>query len=68
MLKEKKNDFIYKNVKRFQPRTTISQDVQTRFPVQLAYAKFISKIKGNIWGSAVSMILGTILKISLYSR
>ena len=28
-------------------RTTISQDVQTRFPVQLAFAKFLSKIKGN---------------------
>ena len=39
------------------PRTTISQDVQTRFSVQLAFAKFLSKIKGNFWGSAVSMIL-----------
>ena len=29
------------------PRTTISHDVQTRFPVQLAFAKFLSKIKGN---------------------
>ena len=29
------------------PRTTISQDVQTRFSVQLAFAKFLSKIKGN---------------------
>ena len=38
-------------------RTTVSQDVQTRFPVQLAFAKFLSKIKGNFWGSAVSMIL-----------
>ena len=28
-------------------RTTISQDVQTRFPLQLAFAKFLSKIKGN---------------------
>ena len=28
-------------------RTTVSQDVQTRFPVQLAFAKFLSKIKGN---------------------
>ena len=27
------------------PRTTLSQDVQTRFPVQLAFAKFLSKIK-----------------------
>ena len=26
-------------------RTTISQDVQTRFSVQLAFAKFLSKIK-----------------------
>ena len=38
-------------------RTTLSQDVQTRFPVQLAFAKFLSKIKGSFWGSAVSMIL-----------
>ena len=29
------------------PRTTVSQDVQTLFPVQLAFAKFLSKIKGN---------------------
>ena len=28
-------------------RTTISQDVQTRVPVQLAFAKFLSKKKGN---------------------
>ena len=35
----------------------VSQDMQTRFSVQLAFAKFLSKIKGNIWGSAVSMIL-----------
>ena len=28
-------------------RTTISQDVQTRFPVQLAFAKFLFRIKGN---------------------
>ena len=38
-------------------RTTVSQDMQTRFSVQLAFAKFLSKIKGNFWGSAVSMIL-----------
>ena len=38
-------------------RTTVSQDVQTWFPVQLAFAKFLSKIKGNFWGTAVSMIL-----------
>ena len=31
--------------------------LQTWFPVQLAFAKFLSKIKGNIWGSTVSMIL-----------
>ena len=30
-----------------EPRTTISQDVQTRFPVQFSFAKFLSKIKGN---------------------
>ena len=38
-------------------KTNISQDMQIRFPVQLAFAKFLSKIKGNFWGSAVSMIL-----------
>ena len=42
---------------RKQSRTTISQDVQNLFPVQLAYAKFLSRIKGNFGGSAVSMIL-----------
>ena len=30
-----------------QPRTTISQDVLNRFSVQLAFAKFLSKIKGK---------------------
>ena len=40
-----------------QTRTTVSQDVQTWFSVQLAFVKFLSKIKGNFWGSAVSMIL-----------
>ena len=28
-------------------RTTVSLDVQIRFSVQLAFAKFLSKIKGN---------------------
>ena len=28
-------------------RTTVSRDVQTRFSVQLAFAKFLSKIKRN---------------------
>ena len=28
-------------------KDTVSQDVQTRFPVQLAFAKFLSEIKGN---------------------
>ena len=28
-------------------RTTVSQDVQTRFSVQLAFVKFLSKIKGS---------------------
>ena len=32
-------------------RTTISEDVQTQFPVQLAFAKLISRIKGNFWGT-----------------
>ena len=33
-------------------RTTISQDVQTRFSVQFAFAKFLSKIKGILKYSA----------------
>ena len=42
------HDNIYDwNIIMFFPRTTVSQDVQTRFPVQLAFAKFLSKIKGN---------------------
>ena len=45
-------------------RSTVSQDVQTRFPVQLAFAKFLSKIKENFWGSAVSMILELYSKFS----
>ena len=28
-------------------RTNISQDVQTRFPVQMAFAKFLSKKREN---------------------
>ena len=28
-------------------KTTVSHDVQTRFHMQLAFAKFLSKIKGN---------------------
>ena len=52
--------FFFFNSKAFlcytlKARTTVSQDVQTRFSVQLAFAKFLSKIKGNV--SAVSMIL-----------
>ena len=46
---------IYRNIFRIIPRTTASQDVQTRFPVQLAFAKFISNIKGNFLYSASIM-------------
>ena len=38
-----------------EPRNTISLDMQTRFPVQLAFAKFLSKIKGNLLYSASIM-------------
>ena len=31
----------------YRARTTVSQDVQTWFSVQLAFAKFLSKIRGN---------------------
>ena len=36
-------------------RTTLSQDVQTRSSVQLAFAKFLSKIKGIYQYSASIM-------------
>ena len=49
-------------------RTTISQDVQTRFPVQLAFAKFLSKIKGNFYYSASIMDTTLPQKFSLYFR
>ena len=49
-------------------RTTVSQDVQTRLPVQLAFAKFLSKIKGNFGGSAGIHDTGTVLKVYLYFR
>ena len=39
----------------FESRTTVSQDVQTRFSVQLALAKFLCKIKGNFQYSASIM-------------
>ena len=48
-------------------RTTISQDVQTRFSVQLAFAKFLSKIKGNFI-TVLYHGYSTPSKISLYSR
>ena len=44
---------IYKD----QPRTIVSQDVQTWFSVQLTFAKFLPKIKGNFYYSA--SIMGT---------
>ena len=50
-------ELYFPQILEIKPRTTVSLDVQTRFPVQLAFAKFLSKIKGNFWGSAVSMIL-----------
>ena len=37
------------------PKTTLSQDVQTRSSVQLAFAKFLSRIKGNFKYSASIM-------------
>ena len=48
-----------------EPRTTVSQDVQTRFPVQLAFAKFLSRIKGNFLRECCIHDTGTVLKISL---
>ena len=37
----------YSSYLKFLSRTTVSQDMQTRFLVQLAFAKFLSRIKGN---------------------
>ena len=37
---------IIKKVKNF-PRTIVSQDVLSRFSVQMAFATFLSKINGN---------------------
>ena len=50
------------------PRTIVSQDVQTRFSVQMAFAKFLSKIKGNFLRECCIHDTGTVLKISLYFR
>ena len=41
------NPLYYFLVLLHNPRTTVSQDMQTRFPVQLAFAKFLYRIKGN---------------------
>ena len=48
------------------PRTTVSQDVQTRFPVQLAFAKFLSKIKGIFNTVPVSWIQHSIKNFPLF--
>ena len=45
-------------------RTTVSQDVQTWFPEQLAFAKFLSKIKGNFQYRASIMDTALPQKIS----
>ena len=48
----------------YKSRTTLSQDVQTWSSVQLAFAKFLSKIKENFLVRPVSMILLLNLKFS----
>ena len=49
----------------FTTRTTVSQDVQTWISVHLAFAKFLSKIKGNFWGSAEAIHdTGTVFNFS----
>ena len=47
-------------------RTTVSQDVQTRFPVQLAFAKFLSKIKGIFNSVPVSWIQHSLRNFPLF--
>ena len=59
------NIYIYINQ---YTRTTISQDVQTRFSVSWAFAKFLSKIKGNFWRECCIHDTGTVLKNSFYFR
>ena len=48
------------------PRTTLSQDVQTRSSVQLAFAKFLSKIKGNFNIVPVSWIQHSLKNFPLF--
>ena len=38
-------NYVFRYIR--ESRTTILQDVQSRFSVQLAFAKFLSKIKGK---------------------
>ena len=45
-------------------RTTVSQDMQTGFSVQLAFAKFLPRIKGNFQYSASIMDTSIIQKFS----
>ena len=46
------------------PRTTVSQDVQTRFPMQ--FAKFLSKIKGIFNTVPVSWIQHSLRNFPLF--
>ena len=49
-------------------RTTISQDVRTRFSVQLAFAKFLSKIKGIFNTVSVSWIQHSLRNFLLFIK
>ena len=52
------DDFLQRNENRWvTTKDYYIKDVQTWFPVQLAFDEFLSKIKGIFWGSAVSMNL-----------
>ena len=53
-------------LKRDMTRTTVSQELQAQFPVQLALAKFLSKIKGKFLRKCCIHVTGTVLKISIY--
>ena len=61
-----KKMYIYKIIYVYIPRTTLSQDVQTRFSVQLAFAKFLSKIKGNFNTVPVSWIQQSLKNLPLF--
>ena len=58
-MQQRVKELVQKYIRNFMlvSRTTVSQDVQTWFPVPLAFPNFLSKINGNFLVSDVSLIL-----------